>query len=316
MVVISGNSKFMPDNPQQTNIEKHIHNYLVYLEVQKGRSIKTVKNYQRYLKRFVAYSNITKPSDINDNTVLDYQLKLNRTETKKDKTLSKRTQNYHLIALRNLLKYFARNDIPSLAPDRVELAKVSDRELDLVSGDEIDRLRAVFEGKSSESALRNQAIIELLFSSGLRVSELQSLNRDCGWRTGEFSVRGKGGKVRLIFISQSTIDAISQYLDCRTDIDEALFVRERKNVNKDTSLRLSVRSIERMVKKASAMAGISKKMTPHVLRHAYATDLLRNGADIRSVQSLLGHADISTTQIYTHVTNERLREVHQKYHSK
>ena len=295
---------------------KLINEYLIFLEIQKGRSLKTVANYRRYLKRFLSYTNVKKVKDITDQMIMQYQLELNRTLTNRNTTLTKRTQNYHLIALRNFLKYLVRMKIPSLSPDRIELAKVAERELDLISVDELERLRSVKVESTNIADLRNRAIIETLFSSGLRVSELAALNRDCGWHNGEFSVRGKGQKVRIIFLSPTAIDSIRHYLDKRTDIDEALFVRLRQNTEVDTSLRLTTRSIERIVKKMATQAGISKKLTPHVLRHAYATDLLRNGADIRSVQNLLGHADISTTQIYTHVTNERLREVHKKYHSK
>lgn len=310
-----------PDDPTNkvyfdTPIGKLMLQYLTHLEIQKGRSLNTIENYRRYLLRFLTYSAVTKPTDITDQVIIDYQLKLNRTQTSRGTTLAKSTQNYHMIALRNFLKYLVRMEITSLAPERVELAKTPDRELDLISRVELDRLRNIYQDKNDEVSLRNQAIIELLFSSGLRVSELVALNRDCGWQHGEFSVRGKGNKVRLIFVSDHAIEVVRKYIDKRVDIDEALFVRLQKSQNEDTSLRLTTRSIERIVKKAATMAGISKKVTPHVLRHAYATDLLRNGADIRSVQNLLGHADISTTQIYTHVTNERLREVHQKFHSK
>jgi site-specific recombinase XerD len=302
-------------NNQRSELQKWINNYLVHLEVQKGRSINTIKNYRRYLKRFVNLTNAKNPKDITDNVVLKYQLLLNRIDNGKGQILSKNTQNYHLIALRNLLKFLVRNKIDSLAPDRIDLAKVPDRELDLISMAELERLRKIYESKDSEKGLRNKVIIELLYSSGLRVSELAKLNRDCGWENGEFSIRGKGGKVRLVFVNRAAQQSIKHYLEKRIDIDEALLVRLRKSAEVDESLRLSVRSIERIVKRAGIKAGISKKVTPHVLRHAYATDLLRNGADIRSVQNLLGHADISTTQIYTHVTNERLREVHKKYHS-
>jgi len=309
-------SNNQPSNPFKTKVGGQMMQYLTYLEIQKGRSLKTVENYQRYLKRFLKYTKITKVDQITDNLVLEYQLQLNRTKTSRGDTLSRRTQNYHLIALRNFLKYLVRQNIPALAPERIELAKTADRELNLISATELKRLRSLYESKTDVVSLRNSAIIETLFSSGLRVSELVSLNRDTGWQDGEFSIRGKGEKVRLVFISPLAIKALNNYIAKRVDIDEALFVRQRKSNESDSSLRLTSRSIERIVKKAATAAGISKKLTPHVLRHAYATDLLRNGADIRSVQNLLGHADISTTQIYTHVTNERLREVHQKYHSK
>lgn len=298
----------------KTPIGTLVKQYLVHIEIQKGRSLNTVKNYERYLLRFLEMSRIKDVIDITDDAVLKFQLDLNRSLTSKGSALSKQTQNYYLIALRNFLKYLVRQNITSLAPERIDLAKTPDHELDLMTQAELERLRHVFSDKS-ESGLRNRALVEMLFSTGLRVSELAGLNRDCGWDRGEFSVRGKGGKVRLIFVTPTAQSAVELYLNSRTDVDEALFVREQKLTNADKSLRLTVRSIERIVKKAAMTAGISKKVTPHVLRHAYATDLLRNGADIRSVQNLLGHANIATTQIYTHVTNEQLREIHKKFHS-
>jgi site-specific recombinase XerD len=307
----SPNSKV---NHKKTPLGELINQYLVHIEVQKGRSLNTIKNYERYLRCFQQATGITQASDITDEVVLNFQLQLNRSTTQKGTTLSKQTQNYYLIALRNFLKYLARQNITSLAPERVDLAKTPDHELDLMTADELDRLRRAFP-EGDEASLRNRALIEMLFSTGLRVSELAALNRDCGWDRGEFTVRGKGGKVRLIFVTTTAQSVVRTYLGCRVDLDEALFVRDQKSTDGDASLRLSVRSIERIIKKAAMMAGISKKVTPHVLRHAYATDLLRNGADIRSVQNLLGHANIATTQIYTHVTNERLREIHQKFHS-
>lgn len=298
------------------DLEKLVKDYLIYIEVQKGRSLHTVKNYQRYLKRFTDFTTIKTVDQITDQIILNYQLQLNRTLTKSGKTLSKRTQNYYLIAIRNFLKYLVRQQITSLAPDRIDLAKVGDRELDLIDEAEFQRFRTSSITKDKTLSLRNQALIELLFSTGLRVSELVSLDRDCGWDKSEFTIRGKGSKLRLVFVSNVAMSAINNYLSARTDFDQALFIRGDKNITSDQSQRLSVRSIERIVKQRAIAAGIAKKVTPHVLRHAFATDLLRNGADIRSVQNLLGHANISTTQIYTHVTDKGLRDVHNKFHAK
>ena len=292
-----------------------VEQYLQYVEIEKGRSLKTVDNYRRYLRRFFNYTKIQDPADIDDTIVRKFRLWLNRQPGTSGNTLKKRTQNYYLIALRNFLKYLARNDIESLPPERIELAKTSERHVDMINESEFDRLRNTPD-TSKIAGKRNKAIIELLFSTGLRVSELTSLNRDCGWDKGEFSIRGKGEKLRLVFVSPNAISSISEYLSARADIDEALFIRHTKNSTSSDDLRLSPRSVERMINHLATKAGISKKVTPHVLRHTFATDLLMNGADIRSVQALLGHADISTTQIYTHVTDKTLRDVHKKFHNK
>jgi site-specific recombinase XerD len=234
-------------------------------------------------------------------------------------TLSKKTQNYYLIALRAFLRYLAKRDIKSLSAERIELAKVPERDLDLVSEEELERLLSA-PNTNGLKALRDKAILELLFSTGLRVSELCSLNRDSvDLKKDEFSIRGKGGKIRLVFLSDRAKQALKQYLNKRVDTDEALFVRVARNqqpVTSNGSLRLTTRSVERIIKHYAAKAGISKKTTPHVIRHCFATDLLSNGADIRSVQSLLGHSNIATTQIYTHITDKQLRDVHKAFHGK
>ncbi|MFA5841502.1 MAG: site-specific tyrosine recombinase/integron integrase [Candidatus Paceibacterota bacterium] len=294
--------------------------YLEYLEIEKGRSLKTVENYDRYLDRFFGFAKIDSPKGINDNVVREFRLWLNRQIARDGKlgeeTLKKKTQNYYLIALRSFLKYLIKRDVTSLSPDRIELAKVSERHLDLISIEELTRLLDAPNGDDLKS-LRDKALLELLFSTGLRVSELCSLPRELDLRKDEFSVRGKGEKVRVVFLSDSAKTAVKKYLDKRADMDDALFVNLGKlNMSGKDSSRLTPRSVERIVAHYAIKAGISRKVTPHVIRHSFATDLLGNGADIRSVQMMLGHASISTTQIYTHVTDKALRDIHKKFHSK
>ncbi|GMQ95266.1 MAG: tyrosine recombinase XerC [Patescibacteria group bacterium] len=302
--------------------------FLAYLEIERGRSLKTVENYDRYLTRFFTHTEVTRPRDITDEVVRAYRLWLNRQPAQgsatgiasggvsPETTLKKRTQNYHLIALRSFLKYLVYRGIPSLGPERIELAKVPERTLDLISAEELTRLLdAPKEGDLK--SLRDKAMLEMLFSTGLRVSELCSLPRDLDLAKDEFSVRGKGEKVRVVFLSPRAKQAVKAYLVKRVDMDDALFVRIGKTLADDKgSLQLTPRSIERIIKYYAIKAGISKKVTPHIIRHSFATDLLQNGADIRSVQALLGHANIATTQIYTHVTDKQLREVHQAFHGK
>lgn len=284
--------------------------YLDYLEIEKNRSIKTRVNYERYLKRFLEFSKISKPEQISQDLTRRYRLWLNRTGIKRN------TQNYHLIALRNFLKYLAKRDIKVLSADKIELGRQSERQVIFLENNELERLLNAPNGGSFKT-LRDRAILELLFSTGLRVSELCALNRDSiNLKSGEFAVRGKGDKIRLVFLSETAKEALKNYLKKRGDVDEALFVRNIKNPAKSDNLRLTTRSIERLVKHYAAKAGLSKKATPHSLRHSFATDLLMNGADIRSVQELLGHSSITTTQIYTHITNKQLREVHQVFHGK
>lgn len=300
--------------------------FLEYTEIEKGRSVHTVMNYDRYLTRFIAFAKIKDPLDITYDMVREYRLWLNRQLASESKrgvssaTLKRRTQNYYLIALRAFLKYLAREGLSVLSPEKIELAKTPDRELDLISTQDLERLLEAPSGDDL-AALRDKAILELLFSTGMRVSELCSLSRDIDLARDEFSVRGKGEKVRVVFLSLSAKNAIKQYLDKRTDVDDALFIHigrggEKTLAKKEGSLRLTTRSVERLVKHYAIKSGISKKVTPHVIRHSFATDLLQNGADIRSVQALLGHANIATTQIYTHVTDNQLREVHKMFHGK
>ncbi|HNW71367.1 MAG TPA: tyrosine-type recombinase/integrase [Candidatus Paceibacterota bacterium] len=301
-----------------TEIDNLKREFLEYLEIEKGSSLKTVENYERYLNRFLEFGKITKPKDITDSVVREFRLFLNRQASGNNRatgeTLKKKTQNYYLIGLRIFLKYLAKHKIESLPAERIELAKVPERSLDLIDPDELNRLLVAPDGNSIKS-LRDRAILYLLFSTGLRVSELCSLTRDINFSSGEFSIRGKGGKVRVVFISDEAKKTISDYLKERKDMDDALFVKVGDEKSKNEKEGLSRRSIERIVKHYAIKAGISKKVTPHVIRHCFATDLLSNGADIRSVQIMLGHSNIATTQIYTHVTDKQLREVHKKFHS-
>lgn len=296
--------------------------FLEYLEIEKGRSLKTIENYRHYLERFLNYTKLEKARDISDSAIKDFRLWLNRQSTGNNKfkgtTLNKKTQNYHLIALRAFLKFLARQKIESLPPERIELAKVSERSLDLITREELVRLLKAPDG-ADEKSLRDKAILEMLFSTGLRVSELCNLERDVDLSRDEISVRGKGGKIRVVFLSDEAKKALKSYLLKRKDMEGALFVKSGKEVygnslNKDASL--TRRSVERIVKHYAIKAGISKKVTPHVIRHCFATDLLQNGADLRSVQALLGHANIGTTQIYTHVTDKHLKDVHKNFHGK
>ena len=278
------------------NIAQLKKEFLEYLEIEKGRSVKTVENYDRYLRRFLDFAKISLPGEITEEAVRKYRLYLNRA------SLDKKTQNYHVIALRSFLKYLARKNIESLDAEKIELAKTPPRELDLLDISDLERLLDSPKGTSAK-ILRDKAILELFFSTGLRISELCNLKiDDVNLKRDEFSVRGKGGKIRVVFLSDRAKTAISNYLEKRGSIDN------------DKLFHVTPRSIQRMIKKYAIKAGITKKVTPHVLRHAFATDLLQNGADLRSVQIMLGHANISTTQIYTHLTDKQLKEVHKAFH--
>ena len=300
-------------------IDKLKREFLEYLEIEKGSSLKTVENYDRYLTRFFKFGKITKPKDITDENVREFRLFLNRQSGIKIKgqvgtSMKKNTQNYYLIALRVFLKYLMKHEIQTLSPDRIELAKIKERSLDLITVEELNRLLSGPNGSDLKN-LRDKAILELFFSTGLRVSELTSLDRDLDLSKGEFSIRGKGEKVRVVFLSEIARKAVKEYLAKRKDMEEAMFI-QISTINKKGLSRLTPRSIERIVKYYAIKAGISKKVTPHIIRHSFATDLLQNGADIRSVQMMLGHSNISTTQIYTHITDKQLQEVHKKFHSR
>lgn len=309
-----------------TRLEQLKREFLEHVEIEKGNSLKTVNNYDHYITRFFEFAKITEPKEITDDKIREFRLFLNRqpgarVRGQQSSSLKKNTQNYHLIALRSFLKYLMKREVPSLSPDRIELAKMKERSLDLISIEELDRLLnaplsiPVTDKKfDTQKRLRDKSILELFFSTGLRLSELCSLNRDLDLSKDEFSIRGKGEKVRVVFLSDSAKSAVREYLKSRKDLDEPLFVQYSRNGGKGN--RLTPRSIERIVKYYAIAAGISKKVTPHIIRHSFATDLLSNGADIRSVQMMLGHANIATTQIYTHITDKQLRDVHKKFHSK
>ncbi|KKP80198.1 MAG: hypothetical protein A2271_03880 [Candidatus Moranbacteria bacterium RIFOXYA12_FULL_35_19] len=300
--------------------------FLEYLEVEKQRSPKTIENYGRYLDKFLLWAKISNPKDINDDLVRNFRLYLNRFSDEKGQNLKKITQNYYIIALRCFLKYLAKRDVKTLQAEKVEIGKTPEREVDFLENSEVERILESAGGVNFKS-LRDRAIMELLFSAGLRVSELTNINRDkLNLKSGELSVRGKGNKIRVVFISDTAKKSLEEYLKKREDIDPALFVRDvkglakfkkkNKNTKDDDNLRLTPRSIQRIVKYYALKAGIVKDVHPHTLRHSFATDLLMNGADIRSVQAMLGHASINTTQIYTHVTNPHLKEVHKAFHAR
>ncbi len=296
-----------------------IQQFLEYCEIEKNQSLKTIDNYGRYLRRFLEFASDVDVHDVDLPLIQKYRLHLNRVEDERGRTLSKKTQNYHIIALRAFLKYLIKNDYQSLAPEKVELAKIPERTVEFLGREEVETLFAAIDQKS-KTALRDLAILETLYATGLRVSELAALNRNqVDLKRREFMVRGKGKKPRIVFLSQRAADCITAYLKQRQDAFDPLFLntgrpRSAVDITKGERSRLSTVSIETMVRKYAMLAGIRKKVTPHTLRHSFATDLLQNGADIRAVQEMLGHASITTTQIYTHLTNKRLREVHEKFH--
>lgn len=286
--------------------------FLEYLEIEKGRSELTVRNYDHYLERFLDWSEVKTPQQISSDLVRRFRLYLNRYEDGKGQKMKRITQEYYVIALRGFLKYMSHRDIETLSSDKIELGKARDREVEFLELEEVERLLSVTQDVSVKDA-RDRAILELLFSTGLRVSELTGLDiANINLKSGEFSVRGKGGKIRLVFLSDSAKNAIICYLKKRTDLSPALFVSFGKNGDYQ---RLTPRSVQRIVKKYATMAGIVKNITPHTLRHSFATDLLRNGADIKSVQAMLGHSSITTTQVYTHVTDRHLKDIHHRFHS-
>lgn len=307
-------------------VSELIGDFVEHLEVEKGRSKKTAENYERYLNRFLEIAGEISGKeyelqavDITQELLRKFRLKLNRVVDERGEGLEAITQAYHLIALRGFLKYLAKREIKSLDPSLVELPHVVRKQVTFLHFDEVEKMLEQID-TSNETGLRDRAIIELLYSGGLRVSELVKLDRDSiNLERREFLVRGKGSKDRPIFISKAAADRVQEYLDARTDSLAPLFLNNSKNLQSvDMSgnyRRLTPRSVERIVQKYAKMAGIVKHVSPHTLRHSFATDLLMNGADLRSVQTMLGHADISTTQIYTHVTDAHLREVHEKFHT-
>lgn len=302
-----------------TDISTLSYEFIESLEVEGGRSSKTAENYLHYLERFMLFTGNISVDKITPELLRKYRLWLNRYKNDNGESLSTKTQSYHLIALRGFLQYLAKRDIPSLAPNRIELPKTARKQVTFLHFDEIERMRAAIP-ISDEAGLRDRAIVELLFSSGLRVSELCHLDRShVNTTRREFMVRGKGQKDRPVFISDAAADHLEQYLDARADSLIPLFISYSRNAGTTTTSgdfrRLTTRSVQRIINKYALLAGITKHVSPHTMRHSFATDLLMNGADIRSVQVMLGHSDISTTQVYTHVTDEHLREVHEKFHS-
>jgi site-specific recombinase XerD len=316
-------------------LEKYITDFLEYCEIEKNQSQLTISNYAHYLKRFADYCrqhDVNRPEDITLDTIRSFRLTLNRFETPAGKNLKLATQQFHVIAVRAFLKYLIKRDIKTLPPEKIELAKMPSREVSVLTPEEIERImKALAEEKTEVLRARDKAILLTLFSSGVRISELVSLKiSSINLKRGEFTVRGKGDKLRLVFLSPDAVSAIEAYLKLRDDNNPALFVSHtavgntvtKQMAAQGTDLRtkkapgLTARSIQRLIKKYAMLAGVMHKVSPHTFRHSFATDLLQNGADIRSVQSLLGHASITTTQIYTHITNQGLRDIHRKFHNK
>ncbi len=305
-----------------------VRDFLEYCEIEKNHSDLTIRNYEHYLGRFLDFaernrSTDLRPEQINLDLVRKYRLHLNRLATDMGQNLARITQNYHIIALRAFLKYLARRDIKTLSAEKLELGDSPRRQIEFLEITEVQDLLSApekFPAKKEIITLRDSAILETLFSTGLRISELVSLDRgQINLERGEFTVRGKGGKDRVVFLSDSASKKIKEYLAKRSDNAKPLFIHcsgAKDGLDDGEYMRLTPRSIQRIVSRYARLAGITKKVTPHMLRHSFATDLLINGADIRSVQAMLGHASITTTQIYTHITNTRLREVHKNFHGK
>lgn len=293
-------------------LKRLVKEFLRYLAAAKGFSNYTVRNYTRYLTTFVDWaerSKIIECRDLTAEDVLEFQLSL------RERNISQSTQNYYLIALRSLLRYGLSRDLKILTPEKVTLAKTPKRQIQFLERDEINQLLSVNRGSSLISK-RNLAMLAVLYSSGLRVSELVSLKRNqVSLKRGEFSVVGKGNKVRPVFLTSESLKLLKEYLDSRKDANPYLFVRhfKKNNLESKSKLPLTARSVQRILKNYARQAGIAKPVTPHKLRHSFATELLQRGADLRSVQEMLGHASVTTTQVYTHVTNKSLRDIHRRY---
>ncbi len=295
-----------------TEIKELLRDYLDHLEIEKNRSVKTRENYEHYLTVFLSQTDVRGPKDITPEAVREFRVWLARQNMKKS------TQSYYVIALRNFLKYLAKRDVPALAAEKVELPKVPTRQIEIIEEGDLLRLLAAPQGATLR-ALRDRAILETFFSTGLRVSELCSLGRYLNFDRGELTVRGKGGKLRVVFLAPRAAKAIKEYLAKRKDADEALFVSlsvARPGKEPRILGRIIPRAVQRLVVHYAKAAGITGRITPHGLRHLFATDLLRNGADLRSVQEMLGHSSVSTTQVYTHITNRELKEVHKAFHAR
>lgn len=304
-------------------IAKLIIDFLEDLEVAKNRSQRTIVAYDHYLKRFADFLEkrfaITEPNKITLDSIHQFRLFLSRMKDGKEQPLSVKTQGYHLIAIRSFLKFLAKKDIQTLAPEKIDLPKFEPKKINFLEAKEVEDLLGSSQSQTI-AGKRDQAILELLFSTGLRLSELISLDReDVNLERGEMRVVGKGRKERIVFLSDEAKSAIRDYLIMRADSDPALFIRHSLNaasVGDGKSLKLSARGIQRIVDKYGKLAGLTKKISPHTLRHSFATDLLINGADLRSVQAMLGHASIQTTQVYTHITDQQLKEVHEAFHAR
>lgn len=306
------------------NLKTLLEDYLNFIEIEKNRSIKTRENYERYLNHLLFFledytgkpASKLFPKDLNFDSIKNYRLFLNREKIGPNQTRAKKTQSFYIVALRNLLKYLNRRDIEVMAAEKVDLPKLGGREINLINEQELLKLLQSPD-MSTLKGIRDKAILELLFSTGLRVSELCNLNRDSiNFNTNEFPVKGKGSKIRLVFISERAKLHLKKWFEARSDIEEALFVNIPKSKKDRNFQRLTSRTIERIVHYYKTKAGITKKVVPHTLRHCFATDLLQNGADIRSVQDMLGHSTIATTQIYTHLTDRKLKDTYNKFHGK
>lgn len=309
------------------NLSPLVQDFLEDLQIEKGRSRLTIMKYGLYLHRFLDWTHCTDQKDITQDVVRRFRLRLAQKiidhpgKGQVGETLSRGCQNAHLIALRSFLRYLAKRDFQSLAPDKIELAKVPERSVSFLDAAELEQLlNAPFQKLGQKPiAFRDVAILEMLFSTGLRVSELAALNKaQVHDRSDEISVRGKGGKMRVVFISPRARAAVQKYIRLRNDDCPILFIRwdKGRGILDKNQKTLTPRSIERLVKSYVAFCGLGKKVTPHTLRHSFATDLLQNGADLRSVQALLGHSSIMTTQIYTHVTDQHLADIHKTFHGK
>jgi len=325
-------------NSMTKTLNNYLTEFLEHLEIERNRSEKTIQNYHFYLSRFLDWQGTSnKPSDITAEAVRKYRLWLNRLVDVHGEPLKKNTQNYHLISLRSFLKYLAKRDVKTLVPEKIELMRMPDREVSFIEGIDIQKLLEAplkINTGADNAALplikhRDKAILELLFSSGLRVSELTKLQKDdINLEKDEFSIRGKGKKTRVVFLSEQAKYWIGKYLKIRKDLNPNMFVSHDKRAGSQREVKskngqmeevyrgITPRSVQRLVQRYAKVAGITKPVTPHTLRHSYATDLLQNGADIRSVQAMLGHSSITTTQIYTHVTDKGLKDVHKKFHGK
>ncbi len=312
------------EKENQKPIVQYFNDFLDWLEIEKGLSIKTQENYARFLKKFFDWLKINglenlKPKELSPDHIRKYRLFLARQYLQKGKKpLKKSTQNYYLIALRSLFNFFAERDILALPAEKIKLAKEKgEREIKFLTLEQIKRLLSAPNTQTIQG-LRDRAILETLFSTGMRIAELVALNRDQIKLTPEtkdleISIVGKGGRIRPVYFSERALFWLRKYLEKRTDNEKALFINLKSK--KGSSRRLTARSIEKMIKKYSLLAGLPPTTTPHVLRHTFATDLLRQGVDLRTIQEFLGHKNIAATQIYTHVTSQRLREIHRKFHS-